>query len=103
MIFTQSDIKAQIKAARANENGITKFSTEVTEQGNLVKKFECTAYTKKDKSNDIYPYIVVRYEQGENYLVYSYSLQQLKEMANDLTNFTQCDEYINKLILKAKA
>lgn len=98
MIYTQSDIKAQIKAAKADKSGTTTFSTEVTERGELIKKFVCKAYTNKDAKNDIYPHILVRYENQEHFKLLSYSFQQLKMLAEDLTNFIREDEYIHELM-----
>lgn len=93
MIYTQSFIKTQIQAAQKSLNGITDFSTKVTERGNLLKKFEGLINTKIDTKGDIYPYIRIRYEQGEFFKIVFYTFKQLKMLAEDLTNFTRDDEY----------
>jgi hypothetical protein len=93
MKYTQADIKTQIRAAQASKSGINTFSTEVTEMGNLVKKFEGVINVTLDTKNDIYPYIRIRYEQGEHFKIVFYTFQQLKMLAEDLTNFATDDEY----------
>jgi len=93
MKYTQADIKTQIRSAKASKGGTSEFSTKITEMGNLVKKFEGLVNDTKDTKNDIYPYIRIRYEQGEFFKIVFYTFQQLKMLAEDLTNFTTDDEY----------
>lgn len=93
MKYTQADIKTQIRAAQASTDGTNTFSTQVTEMGNLVKKFEGLINTTIDTKNDIYPYIRIRYEQGEFFNIVFYGFKQLKMLAEDLTNFVRDDEY----------
>lgn len=93
MRYTQADIKRQIEAAKASTDGKNEFSTEVTEMGNLVKKFEGLINTTIDTENDMYPFIRIRYEQGEFFKIVFYTFQQLKMLAEDLTNFARDDEY----------
>lgn len=97
MKITQADIKTQIRAAQASKNGVNTFSTEVNEMSNLVKKFDAVINTTIDTKNDIYPYIRIRYEQGEFFKIVFYSFQQLKMLAEDLTNFLKDDEYMDIL------
>jgi len=96
MKYTQADIKTQIRAAQANPIKIAEFSSTIrNDKIMLTKFFEAVVCTDIDTVNDIYPYIRVRYEQGEIFKIVFYTLQQLKMIAEDLTNFTEdrTDEY----------
>ena len=93
MKYTQADIKTQIRAAQANPIKIAEFSGMIRKGKNYARFFEAVVCTDIDTVNDIYPYIRVRYGQGEIFKIVFYTLQQLKMIAEDLTNFTTDDEY----------
>ena len=96
MKYTQADIKTQIKAAQANPIKVAEFSSTISnDEIMLTKFFEAVVCTEIDTLKDIYPYIRVRYEQGEFFKIVFYSFQQLKMLAEDLTNFARDDEYMD--------
>lgn len=93
MIYTQAFIKTQIRAAKASTDGETTFIGKITKNNNLINQFEAFINTTIDTKNDIYPFIRIRYEDAKFFKIVFYSFQQLKMLAEDLTNFTTDNEY----------
>lgn len=100
MKYTQSDIKTQIKAAKATADGKTEFTHEKTLNGDILKKIECLVNTNKDVKNDIYPFIKIKYTEGEWSKNIFYSFSQIKELTEDLNFFFTQQYWLNVLSLK---
>lgn len=94
MIYNQTDLKTIIRAAQATKSKVAEFYAKIHKGDDFpMKKFEAVVNTSLDTKADICPFIRVRYEQDEFFKIVFYSFQQLKMLAEDLTNFTSNDEY----------
>jgi len=87
MTYSQTDIKAQIKAAKLTGNGKTEFSNQSTINGQIIKKMVCSIDVNKDAKNDIYPHFKVRYETDTKFKTIFYSFRDIKKLVADLNLF----------------